>query len=77
MIFYLTTSQISFAPLTSRGGSRERSEEDHKKCLPPKPSAKSMYRLADKVRVYKFFYVFYVFLTNLNSLDWTIYASFP
>jgi hypothetical protein len=49
MIFYLFTSQISFAPLSFSLRSRARSAKERERCIPPKPSAKSMYRLADKV----------------------------
>jgi len=49
MIFYLSTGEISFAPLSSRQISRARSEIDREKSMPPRPSAKSMYRLADKL----------------------------
>jgi hypothetical protein len=50
MIFYLFTGQISFAPLSSTGKPRTLSEEELARgYLPSKPSAKSMYRLADKV----------------------------
>ena len=49
MIFYLLTSQISFAPLSSSLRSRARSVRERTEGMPPKPSAKSMYRLADKV----------------------------
>jgi hypothetical protein len=49
MIFYLCTSQIVFAPLKSVGKSRSRTPEEREQYHPPRPSPKSMYRLADKV----------------------------
>ncbi|KIM86784.1 hypothetical protein PILCRDRAFT_4666 [Piloderma croceum F 1598] len=42
MLFYLYTDYISFAP-------RTRCDNERKNGVPPKPSAKSMYRLADKL----------------------------
>jgi hypothetical protein len=49
MIIYLMTRQISFAPLASSGNSRARSASERMAGIPAKPSAKSMFRLADKV----------------------------
>lgn len=51
MIYYLCTSKVVFAPLTSRGvpDQRARSASERIMGLPPKPSAKSIYRVADKV----------------------------
>jgi len=49
MIFYLYTSQIAFAPLSRRGLSRSRTAIQKAQGFPPRPSAKSMYRLADKL----------------------------
>jgi len=49
MIFYLFTSHISFAPLSSSLRSRARSTCEREQGMPSKPSAKSMYRLADKL----------------------------
>jgi hypothetical protein len=49
MIFFLSSSQVSFAPLTSSQRSRARSTIEREQGIPSKPSAKSMYRLADKV----------------------------
>lgn len=50
MIFFLMTSKISFAPLSSRKESRSRTEKERDSGIPSRPSAKSMFRLADKVR---------------------------
>ena len=49
MIFYLITSRVSFAPLSSSPQSRSRSVREREEGMPSKPSAKSMYRLGDKV----------------------------
>jgi len=50
MIFYLFTGQVSFAPLSSSGKPRPLPERGHTTDLSSlKPSAKSMYRLADKL----------------------------
>jgi len=49
MIFYLATSQISFAPLYSNDRWRGRSATEIKHGINSTPSAKSMYRLADKL----------------------------
>jgi len=51
LVFYLTTSQLTFAPLSAHGSARPRGRTVMEKAtgIPSKPSAKSMYRLGDKV----------------------------
>ena len=48
---YLYTDAIEFAPFGSKGNRRSRSAEivDHADDKVPRPSPKSIYRLADKV----------------------------